>query len=119
MLRAFGALTQGLEPRRIHVEHFTPADVAAVEGGFLVELARSRRTIAVAQGNAILEALANAGVSVPNSCQQGVCGTCETRVLHGTPDHRDSILTSAERAANRTMMICCSGSLTERLVLDL
>ena len=119
MLRAFGTLTQGLAPQRVHVEHFTPADVAAVEGGFLVELARSRRTIAVAQGNTILEALANAGVSVPNSCQQGVCGTCETGVLQGTPDHRDSILTSAERAASKTMMICCSGSLTDRLILDL
>jgi vanillate O-demethylase ferredoxin subunit len=119
MMRAFGHLTGEVAPHRIHVEHFSPLESAAVEGGFLVELARSGRTVAVPQGSTILEALANAGVAAPNSCQQGVCGTCETKVLSGIPDHRDSVLTSVERAENRTMMICCSGSLSERLVLDL
>lgn len=118
MMQAFGDLTRPLDPDRIHVEHFTPLESAAVEGGFLVELARSGRTVAVPHGSTILEALANAGFLLPNSCQQGVCGTCETRVLAGVPDHRDSIMTPSERAANKTMMICCSGSLSERLVLD-
>jgi vanillate O-demethylase ferredoxin subunit len=119
MMRVFGELTESLDPQRVHVEHFTPLESAAAEGGFLVELARSGRTVAVPQGSTILEALANVGVETPSSCQQGVCGTCETRVLSGIPDHRDSVLTRGERAANRVMMICCSGSLTERLVLDL
>jgi ferredoxin-NADP reductase len=119
MMQVFAELTRDVNPVRVHVEHFSPVAAAAVEGGFLVELARSRRTIAVPQGSTILEALANAGVVVPSSCRRGVCGTCETRVLAGTPDHRDSILTAAERAAGRTMMICCSGSRSERLVLDI
>ncbi len=56
---------------------------------------------------------------MPASCEQGVCGTCETRVLEGVPDHKDLLLTPAEKASNATMMICCSGALTDRLVLDL
>jgi vanillate O-demethylase ferredoxin subunit len=82
-------------------------------------LVRAGRTIAIPQGSTILETLTNAGFVLPNSCQQGVCGSCETRVLAGIPDHRDSILTEAERAENRSMMICCSGSRTEKLVLDI
>jgi len=119
MMVSFGKLTGQLASRRIHVEHFTPLDNAAVEGGFLVELAKSGRTIGVPQGSTILETLSNAGLGVPSSCQQGICGVCETRVLAGVPDHRDSILSPAERAANRTIMICCSGSRSEKLVLDL
>jgi len=119
MMKVFGELTRNWPPDCIHVEHFTPIDTAAVAGGFLLQLARLGRTVAVPAGSTILEALANAGIEVPNSCQRGVCGTCETRVLGGTPDHRDSILTPGERAAGNTMMICCSGSLTEHLVLDI
>ena len=119
MMEAFGTLTEALDPARIHVEHFTPIAEAAVGGGYLVELKRSGRTVAVPEGSTILEALSNAGVPTQSSCQRGVCGTCETRVLAGLPDHRDSLLSPSERAANDTMMICCSGSLSERLVLDL
>ena len=118
MMAQFGELTRGIDPALVHVEHFKPLETAAVGGGFLVELARSKRVIAVPQGSTILEALTNAGVAIPNSCQQGVCGTCETRVLAGVPDHRDSVLTAEERASNATMMVCCSGSISERLVLD-
>jgi len=53
------------------------------------------------------------------SCAEGVCGTCETRVIEGIPDHRDLFLSKEEQAANTTMMICCSGSKTPTLVLDL
>ena len=53
------------------------------------------------------------------SCEQGICGTCETRVLEGVPDHRDSLLSDEEREANNVMMICCSGSKQDMLVLDL
>lgn len=119
MMRAFGALTEALDPARVHVEHFAPLETAAVQGGFLVELARTGRTIAVPEGSTILEALTNAGIPAASSCQQGTCGTCEVGVLAGLPDHRDSILTASERAANKTMMVCCSGSLSERLVLDI
>jgi ferredoxin len=50
---------------------------------------------------------------------EGICGACETKVIEGTPDHRDVVLTEAERQASKTMMICCSGCKSERLVLDL
>ena len=119
MMATFGDLTRAIASERVHVEHFTPIESAAVQGGYLVELARSARTVAIPQGSTILEALANAGVTVPSSCRQGVCGTCETRVLAGVPDHRDSILTLSERASNATMMVCCSGSKSEKLVLDI
>jgi vanillate O-demethylase ferredoxin subunit len=56
---------------------------------------------------------------VTSSCEQGVCGTCETRVIAGRPDHRDILLSAQEKTVNKTMMICCSGSLDARLVLDL
>ena len=66
-----------------------------------------------------IEALRRAGLSVTSSCEQGLCGTCETRVLAGVPDHCDLLLSAAEKAANNSMMICCSGSLQDLLVLDL
>jgi tetrachlorobenzoquinone reductase len=119
MLDAFAAATAGRDPARIHVEHFSAAEPAAVAGGFEVVLARSGRTVAVLPGKTILDALSAAGIEPACSCVQGVCGTCETRVLDGLPDHRDAILTPDERAANRTMMICVSGAKTGRLVLDL
>jgi ferredoxin len=73
----------------------------------------------VPDGRSILDVVEEAGISVESSCTEGMCGTCETKVLGGVPDHRDSILTPAERAANNTMMICCSRSKSEELVLDL
>jgi ferredoxin-NADP reductase len=119
MLAAFEAATAGRPSERVHVEYFTPKTAAALEGGFIVELARSRREFAIPAGQTILGVLLDAGVDVTYSCEEGVCGACETNVLGGEPDHRDNILTEKERAANRTMMICCSGSKSERLVLDL
>lgn len=90
------------------------------EGDAPVEVvcARSGITVAVSADVPILDALAAQGIDVPCSCRQGICGTCETRVIEGDPDHRDSILTEAERAAGRTMMICVSRARTARLVLD-
>jgi vanillate O-demethylase ferredoxin subunit len=84
-----------------------------------VHLARTGRTVIVDPGVSILDALLMEGIDVPSSCLQGVCGTCETAVIAGVPEHRDEILTSAERAANKTMMICCSRASTETLTLDL
>jgi ferredoxin len=67
----------------------------------------------------VLEAVATAGVEVLSSCRQGTCGTCETTVLAGRPDHRDSLLDDAERAAGDCMYVCVSRSLDDLLVLDL
>lgn len=119
MLAAFEAVTGGRPPERVHVEYFTARHEAATEGGFVVELARSGREFLVPPGRTILQVLREAGIDVPSSCEEGVCSACETRVISGVPDHRDSVLSPDERAANRTMMICCSGCKGDRLVLDL
>ena len=119
MLDAFAAATAGRDPAAIHMEHFSAAEPTAVEGGFEVVLARSCRTIPVPPGMTILDTLFAAGLDPPCSCLEGVCGQCETRVIEGVPDHRDLVLSPRERAANKTMMLCCSGSRSARLVLDM
>lgn len=87
--------------------------------GFTVVLARSGRTIQVAENQTILDALQASGIEVPHSCSQGICGACETAVLDGTPVHYDAILSPSEQEAGDTMMICCSRSATSSLTLDL
>ena len=85
---------------------------------FEVELAASGLTLTVPPDRSILDVVEEAGVGVLSSCAEGTCGTCETAVLEGVPDHRDSVLTEEERR-NDCMMICVSRSCTERLVLNL
>jgi vanillate O-demethylase ferredoxin subunit len=120
MLAAFEAACASRPHERVHLERFSAADnLAATGGAYTVELTRSKRSIAVAPGQTLLQALQAAGVKVKVSCEQGICGTCETRVLAGTPDHRDTILSDEEKASHETMMVCCSGSLSPTLVLDL
>lgn len=119
MLAAFEAATAHWPAEQIHVEYFTPKFAAAQEGGYIVELARSKRELVIPAGKSILQVVREAGIDVPHSCEEGVCGACETRVISGIPDHRDAILTESERKENATMMICCSGSKTPRLVLDI
>ncbi|MDI2129116.1 PDR/VanB family oxidoreductase [Yinghuangia seranimata] len=104
----------------LRIERFRPAaDDAAPRTGFTVVLARSGRTLPVAPTASVLETVRAAGIEVLYSCAEGTCGTCETDVLDGVPDHRDSVLTAAERAAGDTMMICVSRCTGPRLVLDL
>jgi ferredoxin-NADP reductase len=119
MLDAFVAATADRDPARVHLERFATEPLVPRTGAFAVDLVRSNRSIDVADGESILTALRRAGITADSSCEEGVCGTCETRVLDGIPDHRDAVLSNAERAANATMMICCSGSRTPRLALDL
>ncbi len=107
-------------PGALHVERFTPlAPTEAVDAPVEVELTLSGRTLTVPPGTSILEAVEAAGVQVLSSCREGTCGTCETPVLDGVPEHRDSLLTEAERAVGDTMMICVSRSVTPRLTLEL
>lgn len=119
MLEAFEAATAGRPADRVHVEYFKAREAPATEGGFEVKLARSNRTIAVEAGKTILDALLDAGIAANYACTEGVCGTCETRVLEGIPDHRDQFLSEEEQAANKSVMICCSGARSRTLVLDL
>ncbi|MEO3773030.1 PDR/VanB family oxidoreductase [Micromonospora sp. B9E7] len=107
-------------PGCLHVERFTPlASAGGEETTIEVELVLSGRTVTVPPGTPILQAVEEAGVTVLSSCREGTCGTCETPVLDGMPDHRDSLLTAQERAAGDTMMICVSRARTPRLVLEL
>jgi vanillate O-demethylase ferredoxin subunit len=119
MLEAFERATAARPPAQVHVEYFAAKAPPAKDGGYTVVLARSRLSFEVAKGKTIIDTLIEKGFDAPYSCLEGVCGTCETRVIEGTPDHRDLVLSKDERAANRTMMICCSGSKTRKLVLDL
>ncbi|HEY8578257.1 MAG TPA: PDR/VanB family oxidoreductase [Beijerinckiaceae bacterium] len=119
MLEGYEAATKALPPEQVHVEYFSAKEEAATGGGYVVELKRSGQEFAIPEGKTILQVLRDAGVDIPYSCEEGVCGACETAVVSGAPDHRDNILTESERKANKTMMICCSGSKSARLVLDL
>jgi ferredoxin-NADP reductase len=86
---------------------------------FDVELSRSGITVSVGPEGTVLDAVQRAGINVLTSCREGTCGTCETTVLSGTPDHRDSILDDVERERADCMFICVSRSCSDRLVLDL
>jgi tetrachlorobenzoquinone reductase len=119
MLAAFKTVTAGRSPTQSHIEHFANAEAVDNAGEFEVVLAKSGRTIAVPSGKSILDTLLELGIDAPFSCMEGVCSSCETRVLSGIPDHRDLILTSEEHAANDRMMICCSRSKSPTLVLEL
>ncbi|MEU6432073.1 PDR/VanB family oxidoreductase [Microbispora sp. NPDC046973] len=91
----------------------------AAGGAFEVELALTGTTLTVPEGRSILEVVEEAGVSVLSSCREGTCGTCETAVLGGVPDHRDDLLTEEEREAGDVMFICVSRARSPRLVLEL
>ncbi|WP_033218556.1 PDR/VanB family oxidoreductase [Kitasatospora phosalacinea] len=109
----------GRAPAR--VERFQPREPAGAgpDRAFTLVLARSGLTLTVPADASVLDTVRRAGVDVLYSCGQGTCGTCETDVLEGRPEHRDSLLTEAERAESASMMVCVSRCLEERLVLDL
>lgn len=114
------ARLQGWSEAQLHYEFFS-AEVlkSADDASFAVKLASSGRVIPVLADQTVTAALSAAGVLVPTSCEQGVCGTCLTRVIEGIPDHKDMYLTPDEQAANDVFMPCCSRSQTPLLVLDL
>lgn len=120
MLQAYKTATTGLPSERVRFEHFgAAAPSAPADDEFTVVLARSGQEYVVEPGMTILETLLQNGISQNYSCTQGVCGTCETPVLEGVPDHRDWVLSDEKKASNSTMLICCSLSKTPRLVLDI
>lgn len=105
----------------VHVERFSarPGALDGPDEAFEVELSGSGTVVAVPAGCSILDALEGAGIATLSSCREGTCGTCETGVLAGEPDHRDSLLTEEEQASNEVMMLCVSRSRSPRLVLEL
>ena len=120
--RSNDALPEGRAADTVHVEHFSAAaggPSTVGDGGFKVYLSKLQREVDIPADKSILSTLLDAGIDVPYSCEQGVCGACETRVIEGVPDHRDLVLGDGEKAANKTMMICCSRSKSDRLVLEI
>lgn len=108
----------GWPESHLHFERFTGGDVDT-SGSFKVIAQKSGIEIEVADGTTILQAALDAGIEVPYSCENGVCGTCVCRVLEGEPDHKDSFQTDADKASNEIITICCSRSKSGTLVLDI
>jgi ferredoxin-NADP reductase len=121
LLKAVEAACADWPAGALHVERFAPKDVGepVLAGAFEVELAVSGMTLTVPSDRSILDVVEEAGVAVLSSCQEGTCGTCETPVLKGEVDHRDSLLTPEEQEANETMFICVSRAACPKLVLEL
>ncbi|KWF94109.1 Vanillate O-demethylase oxidoreductase [Burkholderia cepacia] len=114
------ARASGWPEAQLHYEFFAAeARQTDRDGRFEVEIASSGRVIVVEKNESVVRALAKAGIAIETSCEQGVCGTCATRVLAGEPEHFDLCLTPDERAANDQFLPCCSRSKSARLVLDL
>lgn len=112
------AIAAGFTAERIHSERFSP--VPLVGGStFTVKAARSGVTAEVTGEQTIADALCAAGVPIQMSCEQGICGTCLTRVVDGVPDHRDLYQTDVEKAANTHITVCCSRSLSDVITLDI
>jgi ferredoxin-NADP reductase len=124
LLKAVEAICESWPQGSLHVERFHAAPgalegTAAGAGAFDVVLARAGLSFRVGADESIIDALDRSGFHVPRSCGEGTCGTCLTPVLEGTPEHRDSFLFGKKRAAGNAMCVCCSRSLSPRLVLDL
>ncbi|RKR76010.1 PDR/VanB family oxidoreductase [Frondihabitans australicus] len=119
--RLLDAIEAAGRGRQVVVERFTPREVGApvLNEPFEVELAATGVTVTVPPSRSILDVAEEAGALVLSSCREGTCGTCETVVLSGEVDHRDSILTPDEQDANDVMYVCVSRSACPRLVLDL
>jgi cytochrome P450/ferredoxin-NADP reductase len=122
MLTALEACCSAWAPDSLRTEHFVstagPLD-ASKEHSFEVELKDSGMVITVAADQTLLAALRAANIDVQSDCEEGLCGSCEVRVLDGKVDHRDVVLTRAERETNSKMMTCCSRACDKRLVLEL
>jgi vanillate monooxygenase ferredoxin subunit len=112
----------GWDEKHLHREYFaaaTPVESSSDDKPFEIEIGSSGEVIKVAADQSAAQALLEAGFDLPLSCEQGVCGTCMTKVLAGVPEHRDLYLTDEERERNDAFMPCCSRSKTSRLTLEL
>lgn len=122
MLDQFEATCTALGHANAHIERFSAVALASApeaQKTYTVELRRSGKTFDVTPDTSLHQRLLDLQVKVPFSCEAGLCGACETRVLEGEVAHRDSVLTASERASHRVMLVCVSGCKSARLVLDL
>jgi ferredoxin-NADP reductase len=112
---------QALPTGLLHVERFAAGDAGepVLHGSFEVQIASTGEALTVSPEESVLEVLRGNGIDIDASCEEGTCGTCETRVLDGQIDHRDFVLTTAEREQNALMMVCVSRAACPRVVLDL
>lgn len=106
-------------PAQLRTEHFHNELRVGTADAFTVELASTGAVHEVPSDSTLVDVLIDAGADILTSCEEGTCGTCEVRVLAGTPDHRDVVLTDDQRASGECIMVCVSRSKTPRLVLDL
>ncbi|CAM3123197.1 oxidoreductase [Pseudomonas floridensis] len=114
------ARAQGWTEEQLHREYFTSAPVdTSSDGSFSVEIGSTGQVFTVPADKTVAQVLESNGIDIPLSCEQGVCGTCLTRVLKGIPDHRDLFMTEDEQALNDQFTPCCSRSKTPLLVLDI
>lgn len=118
MIETFQASAGWRPEDNVHIEHFVGSH-ARPTTPFDVELKRRGLKFHVPVGQSILDVLLDNGVYVSHSCKEGVCGSCETRLLEGIPEHCDNVLSRRERDSNEVIMVCCSGAKTDKLVLDL
>ncbi|ATN36681.1 hypothetical protein ACO34A_23115 (plasmid) [Rhizobium sp. ACO-34A] len=114
----------GWLPHQLHSERFRPVGsstaLSTPEGAsFEVEIASTGKRFTVGENDTIANVLQQNGVPIELSCEQGMCGACLTKVIQGSPDHKDIVLSDAEKAVNDQMTICCSRSFSPLLVLDL
>ena len=120
LMKAVEAAAAHWAPSHVHFEWFSaPSTSWPPNQPIEIELAKSGRTLLVPAERSILQVLREHGISVSCACEEGVCGTCETAVLDGVPQHRDMLLSPEERTKNLSMMICVSRAISRRLVLDL
>lgn len=114
------AAANGWPPAQVHREYFSASPTShAGDGSFEVEIKSTGEVITIPADRSVLHVLEEAGIDIPVSCEEGVCGTCLTRVLAGVPDHRDLFMTDEEHALNNQFTPCCSRAKSGRLVLDL
>lgn len=119
LVEAFEQACSSLPAKQVHREFFCAEAAAVSTKPCRIVLARSGLELKVNGGETILSAVRKLGIDVPTSCEQGICGACEVRILRGEAEHRDKILSPAEKASQTSMMICCSGALTSELELEL
>lgn len=114
------AETAGWQAEQLHQEHFAaPKTDHSKDESFILEIKGTERRIEIKPEQTVSQALLEHGFNVPISCEQGVCGTCITRVVSGTPDHRDVFMTDEEHALNNQFTPCCSRSKSKHLVIEL
>ncbi|UTW12223.1 PDR/VanB family oxidoreductase [Marinobacterium rhizophilum] len=114
------ARLNGWPEDQLHREYFAaPATRSEQDRPFQVELASNGRIYEIPADKTVFEVLDSAGIDIPVSCEQGICGSCITRILHGEPEHRDEFMTQSEHEKNDQFTPCCSRAKSPRLVLDL